>query len=92
MPQRYGRIRMSNTCAYLRDEPLSTRRLLSRTDPATGNVRGYSMLDDEKWRLVVCPVRRHRSRRVGTTSRDSRSIDSSAVSTGIPLQNGLKMK
>jgi hypothetical protein len=42
--------------------------------------------------LVVRPGRRHRSRRAGTTSRDSRSIDSSAVSTDIPLQNGLKMK
>ena len=40
---------------------------------------------------MVCGAR-HRCRRAGTTSRDSRSIDSSAVSTGIPLQNGRKRK
>jgi hypothetical protein len=40
---------------------------------------------------MVCGAH-HRCRRAGTTSRDSRSIDLSAVSTGIPLQNGRKRK
>jgi hypothetical protein len=75
---------------------LALKRITDRPDPnlVTGRAppegRHFGRLSLGQLPMV-CGAD-HRCRRAGMTSRDSRSIDSSAVSTGIPLQNGRNRK